>query len=230
MISPCNTFSKQTVTGSRVHHFRLISALCSGIVMTLISFAALAHGYMLYPPSRALEHLDGDKKAWPIAGIKAKFRREPCLGIQQNAKFTAVDAGPLKLKFMYPDGANHVGSCTAYLLDPLNPDNRIMVGESGDCARSENAAAGTKGNDIPSHMAVYIPDKVPCDPSHCVLQWIWIAKHKSHTNPERFEHYDSCADLTVNGAMQTSSDIKNTSVKSSSARVRGFAGCRRTLS
>jgi tetratricopeptide (TPR) repeat protein len=48
-------------------------------------------------------------------------------------------------------------------------------------------------------MTMTIPSAVPCDPAHCVLQWVWIATHRSITRPEL---YDNCADLTITGAHQ----------------------------
>jgi Tetratricopeptide repeat len=48
-------------------------------------------------------------------------------------------------------------------------------------------------------MTVTIPSTVPCDPAHCVLQWLWIATHRSVTRPE---YYDNCADLRITGAQQ----------------------------
>jgi Flp pilus assembly protein TadD len=48
-------------------------------------------------------------------------------------------------------------------------------------------------------MDVTIPSTVPCDPNHCVLQWLWIATHRSITRPEI---YDQCADVRITGAQQ----------------------------
>ena len=70
-----------------------------------------------------------------------------------------------------------------------------------DCALfADHPGPGHKGDpDIPGHMTVTIPSAVPCDPAHCVLQWVWIATHRSITRPE---YYDECADITITGAHQ----------------------------
>jgi Flp pilus assembly protein TadD len=162
-----------------------------------LALPANGHGYMTYPKSRAGEQFKGDEKAWPIAGIKAGLRREPCIGLKFNKHFTELATGPVQLEFLFPDGANHVGFCQAYLFDPLKPGNKVQIGDSMDCARSAHPGPGKKGEDIPGHMTVTIPDTLPCDPSHCVLQWVWTATHVSHTDPQRYEHYDSCADVRI---------------------------------
>src|SRR2546430_15716411 len=48
-------------------------------------------------------------------------------------------------------------------------------------------------------MQVTIPTTLPCDPAHCVLQWVWIATHISIMRPE---YYDDCVDLKITGAHQ----------------------------
>jgi hypothetical protein len=100
---------------------------------------------------------------------------------------------------LFGDGANHVGLCQAFLLDPTHPDQKVKIGEMMDCARSDHPGPGRKGEDIAGHMTVTIPPTVPCDPAHCVLQWEWIATHISITRPE---YYDDCVDLTIIGAHQ----------------------------
>lgn len=148
-----------------------------------------------------MDHLKGDVKGWPIAGAPPRFTRLRCLDIPVNKQFTEVHPGPLELKFVFPDGANHVGLCEVFLLDPKHPEEKVKIGERMDCARSDHPGPGHKGDpDIPGHMAVTIPATVPCDPAHCVLQWVWIATHRSITRPE---YYDNCADLTITGAHQT---------------------------
>jgi hypothetical protein len=117
-----------------------------------------------------------------------------------NKKFTEVQPGPLQLNFFYGDGANHVGLCQVFLLDPTDPARKVKIGEMMDCARSDHAGPGHKGEDLTGHMTVTVPSTVPCDPAHCVLQWVWIATHKSVARPE---YYDNCADLTIHGAHQT---------------------------
>jgi OOP family OmpA-OmpF porin len=176
-----------------------------GIAMGASPGIALAHGYMAYPPSRSIEVMHDDQKAWPIAGIKESLSRVPCIGLKPNKTFTKVKPGPLKLQFVFPDGANHTGYCTAYLYDPLEPTGtRMRISETSDCGRSMVPGAGRKGTDIPGEMTAVIPSELTCDPAHCVLEWQWTATHKSKSNIERFEHYDSCADLIVIGARRVS--------------------------
>ncbi len=68
-----------------------------------------------------------------------------------------------------------------------------------DCAHSDHPGPGHKGQDVVGHMDVTIPSTVLCDPNHCVLQWLWIATHRSITRPEI---YDQCADVRITGAQQ----------------------------
>ena len=158
------------------------------------------HGYMSEPRPREMDHLKGDVIGWPIAGAPLRYTRADCLDIPVNKRFTVVQPGPLKLRFIFPDGANHVGLCQVFLLNPEHPARKVQIGEMMDCARSDHPGPGHKGDpDIPGHMTVTIPSAVPCDPAHCVLQWVWIATHRSITRPEL---YDNCADLTITGAHQ----------------------------
>jgi Flp pilus assembly protein TadD len=148
-----------------------------------------------------LDHLKGDVVGWPIAGAPPRYTRADCLNIPVNKRFTVVQPGPLKLEFTFPDGANHVGLCQVFILDPEHPAQKVEIGEMMDCARSDHPGPGHKGDpDIPGHMTVTIPSAVPCDPAHCVLQWVWIATHRSITRPEL---YDNCADVTITGAHQS---------------------------
>lgn len=177
----------------------LAAVLC---LVTLSARPALAHGHMVEPLSRGAEHIRDDTKSWPIAGIKARLRREPCIGLTPNRRFTRIAPGPMDLKLLFPDGANHEGICTASLYDPRNPARSVRIAEPSDCGRSVQRAPGRKGQDVPGRLAVVIPRELPCDPSHCVLKWEWTAKHISRTNIENFEHYDSCADVTVDGGVE----------------------------
>jgi hypothetical protein len=94
-----------------------------------------------------------------------------------------------------------------HLLDPLHPAQKVKIGEMMDCARSEHPGPGRKGEDITGHMTVTIPATVPCDPTHCVLQWEWIATHISITRPE---YYDECVDLTITGVRQGTVTVEAT--------------------
>jgi Flp pilus assembly protein TadD len=157
------------------------------------------HGYMTEPRSRDAEYLKGDIKGWPIAGVPPYLTKPPCLTLPVNKQFTDVLTGPIRLKFFYGDGANHVGLCRVFLIDPKDPAHKTQIGEMMDCARSDHPGPGHKGEDLVGHMVVTIPSTLPCDPSHCVLQWSWIATHRSVTRPEI---YDQCADIRIVGAQQ----------------------------
>ncbi len=172
------------------------------IVFNQLTTAASAHGHMIYPPSRATEHIKSDVKNWPVAGIPVRLRREPCVGLKPNATFTKIEPGPLTIKLLFPDGANHKGYCNAFLYDPVKPHGKLKIGETTNCGRSLKAEGGVKGQDIPGIMPVTIPEVVPCDPAHCVLLWEWTATHMSETNIESFENYDDCADISIAGARE----------------------------
>jgi Tetratricopeptide repeat len=170
-----------------------------GVVHSLGTIAVEGHGFMTEPRPRAWDYMTGDIRGWPIAGAPPRLTRSACLDIPINKQFTEVHPGPLQLKLQFNDGANHVGLCQAFLVDPTHPAQKVKIGERMDCARSDHPGPGRKGENIPGHMTVTIPTTVPCDPAHCVLQWVWIATHISITRPE---YYDDCVDLTITGAHQ----------------------------
>ena len=175
--------------------------LASGFFLLGITYqkSVEAHGYMTEPQSRDAEYLKGDVKGYPIEGLPKYLEKPPCLTLPANKYFADIRPGPLRLKFVYGDGANHVGLCRVFLIDPKDPAHRVEIGEMMDCARSDHPGPGHKGQDVVGHMDVTIPSTVPCDPNHCVLQWLWIATHRSVTRPEI---YDQCADVRIAGAQQ----------------------------
>lgn len=180
----------------------LVSCLC---VLGVVPIGAVqGHGFMTEPRSREEDHLKGDIRGWPIAGVPARLTKLPCLSIPANKRFTEVSPGPLQLSFFFGDGANHVGPCKVFLLDPKDTAHKVKIGEMMDCARSDHPGPGRKGEDIAGHMTVTIPSIVPCDPGNCVLQWDWIATHRSVARPE---YYDNCADLRISGARQAAITI-----------------------
>jgi hypothetical protein len=65
------------------------------------------HGYMSEPRPREMDHLKGDVIGWPIAGAPPRYTRADCLDIPVNKRFTVVQPGALKLRSVFPDGANH---------------------------------------------------------------------------------------------------------------------------
>src|SRR4051812_43968332 len=159
------------------------------LVLSFVPRTVEGHGFMTEPKSRSADHLKGDIRGWPIAGAPPKLTRRPCLDMPANKQFTEVHPGPLQLKFLFGDGANHVGLCQVFLLDPLHPAQKVKISEMMDCARSDHPGPGHKGQDVYGHMTANVPATVPCDPAHCVLQWVWIATHISITRPE---YYDEC--------------------------------------
>jgi Tetratricopeptide repeat len=173
--------------------------LACSLVLGIVPRTAGGHGFMTEPRPRSADYLKGDIRGWPIAGAPPRFTRIPCLDMPVSRRFMEVHPGPLQLRFFFGDGANHVGLCRVFLLDPTHPGQKVKIGEMMDCARSEHPGPGRKGEDITGHMRVTIPATVPCDPSHCVLQWEWIATHISVTRPE---YYDECVDLTITGARE----------------------------
>lgn len=180
------------------HHWAPL-AICCCLLGVLPPRIATGHGYMTEPPSRDEDHLKGDKKGYPIAGLPRYLMKPPCLALPDNKHFTDVQPGPLRLRFIYGDGANHVGLCRVFLIDPKDPSHKVQIGEMMDCARSDHSGPGHKGEDVVGHMDVIVPPMVPCDPNHCVLQWDWIATHRSITRPEI---YDQCADVRIIGGQQ----------------------------
>jgi Tfp pilus assembly protein PilF len=172
---------------------------CFFVLEVVPSRTVEGHGFMTEPRSREEDFLKGDIRGWPIAGVPPRLTKPPCLDLPVSKQFTEVLPGPLQLKFFYGDGANHVGLCQVFLLDPKDLAHKVKIGEMMDCARSDHPGPGRKGQDLIGHMTVTIPTTVPCDPAHCVLQWAWIATHRSVTRPE---YYDNCADLKITGARQ----------------------------
>jgi hypothetical protein len=180
------------------HRWPMIAS-CIFLLWIVYHSTAEGHGYMTEPRSRDQEYLKGDIKGWPIAGVPPYLTKPPCLTLPVNKQFTDVRPGPLRLQFFYGDGANHVGLCRVFLIDPKDPAHKTQIGEMMDCARSDHPGPGRKGEGVLGHMMVTIPSTVPCDPSHCVLQCFWIATHRSVTRPET---YDQCADIRITGAQQ----------------------------
>lgn len=121
-----------------------------------------------------------------------------CLGFTQDTNLKTLAAGSSKIIMRANDGANHVGVCTAYLVDPNNSAKKLVVGQTKDCMRSLQAHAGDIGDaPIPAEMAITIPtdaSKMPCSSDHCVLQFVWEASHVTPT-----EFYNNCADVKITG-------------------------------
>jgi hypothetical protein len=108
-------------------------------------------------------------------------------------------AWPPIAKFVFPDGANHVGLCQAFLFRSRAPRAEGPDWGNDGLRALRPSWSRAQGGSKYSWPVVTIPSAVPCDPAHCVLQWVWIATHRSITRPE---YYNNCADLTITGAHQ----------------------------
>jgi len=197
-MGPAKSMATFSIRYVKRHRWPILGS-CVFLLWTVPTRIVEGHGYMTEPRSRDAEYLKGDMKGWPIAGVPPYLTKPPCLTLPFNKQSSNVLPGPLRLKFFYGDGANHVGLCRVFLIDPQDLTHKTQIGEMMDCARSDHPGPGHKGEDIIGHMVVTIPSTLPCDPDHCVLQWSWIATHRSVTRPEI---YDQCADIRIVGAQQ----------------------------
>ena len=104
--------------------------LASGFFLLGVTYqkSVAAHGYLAEPQSRDAEHLKGDVKGYPIAGLPQYLSKPPCLTLPANKYFADIRPGPLRLNFVYGDGANHVGLCRVFLLIPRILPIRLKSG------------------------------------------------------------------------------------------------------
>jgi hypothetical protein len=105
--------------------------------VTRRAYLATPVAHSLNTPSLTLS------KGWPIAGVPPYLTKPPCLTLPVNKQFTDVRHGPLRLRFFYGDGANHVGLCRVFLINPKDPASKTGIGEMMDCARSDHPAPWT---------------------------------------------------------------------------------------
>ena len=127
-----------------------------------------------------------------------------CLGFTADTNLQVLPLGESKIKMRANNGANHIGPCSVYLVNPKDPNDRTEVGQMNDCMRSLVPGPGIKGGEpTPAEMSINIPSetKLPCQNGHCVLLFEWEARH---TPP--FEHYNNCADVKVGSGSPTSDD------------------------
>ena len=132
-----------------------VLAPCSVLVACLLVLGAVprtaaGHGFMTEPRTRAADHLKGDVRGWPIAGLPPRLLSRTCLELPVSRQFTEVRPGPLQLRFFFGDGANHVGMCRVFLLDPGHPAQKAEIGEMMDCARSDHRGPGHKAKTSPA--------------------------------------------------------------------------------
>ncbi|DBA03216.1 TPA: hypothetical protein N0F65_003936 [Lagenidium giganteum] len=175
--------------------------LTTVIALACLFATAHPHGGMIEPKCRGLTTMKlniDNTFGFPInmRGDYTNGKGGKCFGFTPDTNLQPIPFGQSKIKMRANDGANHVGPCTAFLIDPTNQSNKIKVGEMNDCMRSLHPGPGNKGDaPIPAEMTINVPkDNLPCKNGHCVLQFVWEA---SHLAPHEF--YDNCADVKIGG-------------------------------
>ncbi|KAL4151508.1 hypothetical protein PRNP1_008450 [Phytophthora ramorum] len=168
---------------------------------------ALGHGGMVKPESREIRTMELDIDSsfgWPIAMRPGG----DCLNNTPDTNLQMIPYGESKIEMRANDGANHIGPCTVYLVDPENLSNKVQVGSLDDCMRSLHPEAGNKGDPpIPAEMSITVPESgLPCSPEHCVLEFYWEA---THLDPH--ELFNNCADVTLGGSSSASTAANESS-------------------
>ncbi len=171
--------------------------------MGFIAFAAVSilfgvvhgHGIMNAPEPRAIRTMNLDPKSsagWPYD----RGMRLPCLEMKPDSNLQTIPFGKSKIKMHANDGANHVGPCKVWLVNPADNTKTLQVGDMKNCMRSLHPGPGQSGQTIPAEMEIDIPQtNLPCEASHCILRFDWTAEHMLPT----IEKYDSCADVRLGG-------------------------------
>ncbi|KAF1335931.1 hypothetical protein FI667_g669, partial [Globisporangium splendens] len=168
-----------------------------------------AHGGMIDPKPRALTTMGlaiDSTFGHPITmrGDYTNGKGGDCLGFTPDTNLKALPFGETTIKMRANDGANHVGPCTMYLVDPQDKSNKLQVGQMNDCMRSLHPGPGNKGDQpIPAEMKINVPSgaSLPCRNGHCVLEFAWEARHITP-----YEHYNNCADVKVGSSGDSSSN------------------------
>jgi hypothetical protein len=99
-------------------------AICLLLLGMIPSRPIHGHRFMTEPRPREMDDLKGDRRGWPISGVPAHLTKPPCLNLAPSKHFTEVQPGPLRLHFFFGDGADHVGLCQVFLMDPLTQRSR----------------------------------------------------------------------------------------------------------
>ncbi|DBA04405.1 TPA: hypothetical protein N0F65_010001, partial [Lagenidium giganteum] len=179
---------------------------CPGDITAIVAAATAvatvnAHGGMIEPMCRAIStmKLNIDSTFGHPINMRGQYtngKGGECFGFTPDTNLQPIPYGESKIKMRANDGANHVGPCTVYLIDPSNKENKLKVGEMNDCMRSLHPGPGNKGDKpIPAEMTINVPkDNLPCKDGHCVLQFYWEA---THLTPHEF--FDNCADVKIGG-------------------------------
>ncbi|KAG7382828.1 hypothetical protein PHYBOEH_010228 [Phytophthora boehmeriae] len=164
-------------------------------VLALSSTSVLGHGGMVKPESREIRTMGLDIESsfgWPIAMRPGG----DCLNNKPDSNLQSIPYGESKIEMRANDGANHIGPCTMYLVNPDDVSDKLQVGQLDDCMRSLHPGPGSKGDPpIPAEMSIDVPKSgLPCKPEHCVLEFYWEATHL-----EPHELFNNCADVTLGG-------------------------------
>lgn len=176
-------------------------------VVAVMATAVHAHGGMISPESREIRTMGLDISSsfgWPISMRPGG----DCLNNKADTNLQTMSYGTSKIRMQANDGANHIGPCTVYLVDPSDSSNKLQVGQLDDCMRSLHPAAGNKGDPpIYAEMSIDIPQSgLPCSADHCVLEFYWEATHL-----EPHELFNNCADITLSGEGSAASGTSTSS-------------------
>ncbi|KAK1944560.1 hypothetical protein P3T76_004472 [Phytophthora citrophthora] len=169
---------------------------------------------MIKPESREIRTMELDIDSsfgWPIAMRPGG----DCLNNKPDTNLQAIPYGQSKIEMRANDGANHIGPCTVYLVNPDEATDKLQIGQLDDCMRSLHPGPGNKGDaPIPAEMSINVPKSgLPCSPEHCVLEFYWEA---THLDPH--ELFNNCADVTLSGSSgDNESNSTNSTTKTPTA-------------
>ncbi|GMF32404.1 unnamed protein product [Phytophthora lilii] len=168
----------------------------SRLILSAFIPSVFGHGGMVTPESREFRTMGLDIDSWPIAMRPGG----ECLNNTPDTNLQTIPYGESKITMRANDGANHIGPCTVFLVNPDDVNDKLKIGQLDDCMRSLHPAAGNKGDDpIPAEMSIFVPKSgLPCKPEHCVLEFYWEATHL-----EPHELFNNCADVKLSGSSST---------------------------
>lgn len=185
----------------------------------LASHGVQAHGGMTTPTPRALATMGLDIST--TFGFPIKDRADytngkggDCVGFTADTDLQTLAYGDTTLKLRANNGANHIGPCTAYLVDPSDSSNKLQIGYLDNCMRSLHPAAAIPSEGtIPAEMTVTVPTDatLPCQDGHCVLEFYWVAQHITP-----YEYFNNCADVKISGSSGASASNRTTTAPATS--------------
>eukprot|EP00644_Phytophthora_capsici_P013825 jgi/Phyca11/18738/fgenesh1_pg.PHYCAscaffold_40_\ len=111
-------------------------AIAANVHVLIPNVAAIApcvsgHGGMVRPESREIRTmgLDIDSSfGWPIAMRPGG----DCLNNKPDTNLQVIPYGQSKVEMRANDGANHIGPCTVYLVNPDDATDKLQVGQLND--------------------------------------------------------------------------------------------------